>query len=181
MPSSGIDFHAMDEERELRIGKVVKSHGIRGEVVVDLSTDEPDLRFAPGTTVNGVQGQKQVSLEVEKTRPHQGRLLVNFAGIHDRTTADTLRGMNFYAPPLESSTDEEGFYDHELEGLRVKLEGQDIGVVSGVSHGPAGEILEVSLDSEKQVLIPFVHAIVPEVDVEQGFLLITPPEGLLDL
>ncbi|BAU96385.1 16S rRNA-processing protein RimM [Corynebacterium suranareeae] len=171
----------MSTEQELQIGKVVKSHGIRGEVVVELSTDDPEIRFAVGEVLKGKQSGKEHALTIDSARAHQGRLLVKFAKVPDRTAADSLRGTRFFAAPLEADDDDEGFYDHELEGLRIIHNGEDIGEVTGVMHGPAGEILEVTLDSGKDVLIPFVHAIVPEVDLEEGTATITPPEGLLDL
>lgn len=163
------------------IGRVIKSHGIRGEVVVDATTDEPEIRFAVGEVLDGRQGGKRHELTVAAARPHQGRLLVKFEEVPDRTTADSLRGVQFFAAPLERDEDDDGFYDHELEGLRVLHDGEDIGEVTGVMHGPAGEILEVELTGGKEVLIPFVHAIVPEVDLEAGTCTITPPEGLLEL
>lgn len=174
-----------DNELSLQIGRVVKSHGIRGEVVIELSTDEPEIRFAPGEVLTGRQAGREHRLSIDTARAHQGRLLVKFAEIPDRTTADSLRGTRFFAAPLDIEEDEEGFYDHELEGLRIIHGGVDIGEVTGVMHGPAGEILEVTLSGDgeagREVLIPFVHAIVPEVDLEAGTATITPPEGLLEL
>lgn len=166
---------------ELMIGRVVKSHGIRGEVTVEVTTDEPEIRYAIGEVLQGRQGKKEHSLTVQAARVHQGRLLVKFEEVADRNVADSLRGTKFFAAPLESADDEEGFYDHELTGLKVIHEGAEIGEVTGVMHGPAGEILEVRLNDAREVLIPFVHAIVPEVDLDAGTCTITPPEGLLEL
>ncbi|AHI23091.1 ribosome maturation factor RimM [Corynebacterium vitaeruminis] len=166
---------------ELMIGRVVKSHGIRGEVAVEVTTDEPEIRFAVGEVLHGTQGKKEHELTIATVRAHQGRLLVKFEEIPDRTAADSLRGTRFFAPPLENDEDEEGFYDYELEGLGVLLDGARIGEVTGVMHGPAGEILEVTLDGGKEALVPFVHDIVPEVDLEAGTCTITPPDGLLEL
>lgn len=166
---------------ELMIGRVVKSHGIRGEVVVELTTDEPEIRFALGEVLHGKQGKKEHELTIKSTRMHQGRMLIKFEEIPDRTQADSLRGTKFWAAPLENDEGEEGFYDHELEGLKIIHNGEEVGVVTGVMHGPAGEILEVALNDKKEALIPFVHAIVPEVDLDAGTATITPPEGLLDL
>lgn len=163
------------------IGRVVKSHGIRGEVVVELTTDEPEIRFALGEVLHGKQGKKEHELTIKSTRMHQGRMLIKFEEIPDRTQADSLRGTKFWAAPLENDEGEEGFYDHELEGLKIIHNGEEVGVVTGVMHGPAGEILEVLLNDKKEALIPFVHAIVPEVDLDAGTATITPPEGLLDL
>ncbi|MBP3087870.1 ribosome maturation factor RimM [Corynebacterium sp. sy017] len=171
---------------ELMIGKVIKSHGIKGEVSVEVLTDEPDIRFAKGAVLNGRQGRKEHSLTIQTRRMHQGRMLIKFAEVPDRTVADTLRGTQFWAPPLDKEDDDDSFYDHELIGLRIIHDEADIGVVTGVIHGAASNLLEVRLEAteqqqEKDVLIPFVHAIVPEVDVESGTCTITPPDGLLEL
>ncbi|WP_156192637.1 ribosome maturation factor RimM [Corynebacterium kalinowskii] len=160
---------------ELMIGRVVKSHGIKGEVVVESTTDEPDIRFALGEVLHGKQSKKEHELTIDAVRVHQGRLLIKFEEIPDRTAADSLRGTQFFAAPLEDD-DDEGFYDHELIGLKVMHNGKEIGEITGVSHGPAQSLLEMG-----DKLIPFVEAIVPEIDVEEGTVAITPPEGLLDL
>ncbi|WP_018023776.1 ribosome maturation factor RimM [Corynebacterium ulceribovis] len=169
---------------ELRIGHVVKSHGIKGEVVVEVTTDEPEVRFAVGEVLTGRQGRKEHELTIDTARVHQGRLLIKFKEVPDRTAADSLRGTKFIAAPLIDE-DDDGFYDHELEGLRVLHDGTDIGVVTGVMHVPGRQILEVELDggdnSGKEALIPFVHDIVPEVDLDAGCVVITPPDGLLEL
>lgn len=157
------------------IGRVVKSHGIKGEVVVESTTDEPDIRFALGEVLHGKQSKKEHELTIDAVRVHQGRLLIKFEEIPDRTAADSLRGTQFFAAPLEDD-DDEGFYDHELIGLKVMHNGKEIGEITGVSHGPAQSLLEMG-----DKLIPFVEAIVPEIDVEEGTVTITPPEGLLDL
>ncbi|WP_454939784.1 ribosome maturation factor RimM [Corynebacterium matruchotii] len=166
---------------ELMIGRVIKAHGIRGEVVVDPTTDEPDIRYAPGTVLYGKQGKREHTLTVAHARPHQGRLLVTFDEVPDRTAAESLRGTQFWAEQLDIDDDEEGFYDHDLTGLRVIHEGVEIGTVTGVMSGPAGTILEVELAGGKQALVPFVFDIVPEVDLEAGTCTITPPDGLLDI
>lgn len=165
---------------ELLIGRVIKSHGIKGELVVEPTTDEPEIRYAVGEVLHGTQGKKEHTLTVKSVRVHKGRLLIFFEEIQDRTTADTLRGTQFFAPPLDDP-DDDGFYDHELEGLRVIHNGADIGEVTGVTHGPAQSLLELTLDGGKEVLVPFVEEIVPDIDLEAGTCTITPPEGLLDL
>lgn len=166
---------------ELMIGRVVKSHGIKGEVAVEIHTDEPDVRYGVGEVLAGRQGNKEHRLTVAGARTHQGRLLVKFEEVPDRTAADTLRGTKFFAAPLTSEDDDDGYYDHELEGLKVIHDGREIGEVTGVMHGPGGEILEMALGDGKDVMVPFVHEIVPEVDLEAGTCTITPPEGLLEL
>lgn len=165
---------------QLNIGKVVKSHGIKGEVAVDIATDDPDIHFAVGETLTGKQAGKEIELTVKTMRPHQKRLLVSFEEIPDRTAADSLRGMKFFAEPLEHDAEEDGYYDHELIGLEVRMDKKPIGKVTGVMDTPNRKILEVDYQG-REVLIPFVMDIVPEVDLDEGYLTITPPEGLLDV
>lgn len=165
---------------ELQIGRVVKSHGIKGEVVVDLTTDEPEVRFAVGEVLRGTQAGKEHEITVEAARPHKGRLLVKFREIPDRTEAESLRGTVFFAAPLESDEDDDSFYDHELIGLRMLRDGTEVGTVTGVMHTPGRQILEVDVDG-REVLVPFVYDIVPEVDLEVGTCTVTPPEGLFDM
>lgn len=165
---------------ELLIGKVVKSHGVRGEVAVEVLTDEPEIRYAVGEVLHGKQAGKERDLTIKTVRPHQQRLLISFEEVPDRTAADCLRGMQFFATPLERGEDSEEFYDHELIGLKVLLDGLSVGSVTGVMDTPNRKILEVEYHG-REVLIPFVMDIVPEVDLEEGYLEITPPEGLLDL
>ncbi|MCT1451408.1 ribosome maturation factor RimM [Corynebacterium sp. p3-SID1145] len=165
---------------EMLIGRVVKSHGIKGEVAVDLLTDEAEARFSVGEVLHGRQAGKEQDLTIKTVRPHQKRLLVSFEEIPDRTAADSVRGMKFYAAPLERDEDSDEYYDHELIGLRVLQGGEEIGTVTGVMSTPGRKILEVDYNG-KEVLVPFVMDIVPEIDLDEGYLVITPPEGLLEL
>jgi len=186
-------------ENDVQIGRVIKPHGVRGEIVVDPTTDDPTGRFAVGEVLTGRQTGKTLTLTVTAVRPHQGRLLVTFEEIPGRTEAESLRGVRFFAPPVVDE-DEDAYYDHELVGLRVlnvgdvteeeaharayegaQPEPEDIGEIIGVVRGPAQRLLEVALDNGGQALVPFVHAIVPIVDVDNEAIVITPPEGLLDL
>ncbi|WP_291313081.1 ribosome maturation factor RimM [Corynebacterium sp. UBA2622] len=165
---------------ELLIGRVVKSHGIKGEVAVEVLTDEPGLRFAVGEVLHGRQAGRERELTITSVRPHQKRLLVTFEEIPDRTQADSLRGMKFFAEPLERDEDSGEYYDHELIGLRVILDGSEVGEVTGIMDTPNRKILEIAYEG-REVLVPFVMEFVPEVDLPGGTLTITPPEGLLDV
>ena len=165
---------------ELLIGRIIKSHGIKGEVSVEVTTDSPEERFYPGAKLAGKQGTKTHELTVSTVRAHKGRLLLTFEEIADRTAADSLRGVKFFAEPLEDE-DDDGFYDHELEGLSLVLDGEVIGEVTGITHGAVQSLLEAKLSSGKEALIPFVEEIVPDINLEAGTCTITPPEGLLDL
>ncbi|WP_433525649.1 ribosome maturation factor RimM [Nocardia pseudovaccinii] len=171
---------------ELVVGRVAKSHGVRGELVVEVRTDDPDARFAPGVRLRGRAARSEEVREftVESAREHSGRLLVQLVGISDRTAADALRGTLFIVDSAElpQSEDPDEFYDHELEGLTVQLtDGTVVGKVTEVLHSAAGELLSVrAADDGREILIPFVTAIVPTVSLADQLVVIDPPEGLLD-
>jgi 16S rRNA processing protein RimM len=175
---------------ELTVGRVVKAHGIGGEVVVEIRTDDPAARFAPGNALRAKPSRGRRDLEgqernyvVESAREHGGRLLVRLAGVDDRDAADALRGSLFVVdsddlPPIDEP---DTYYDHQLEGLRVRTTtGEDVGVVAEVLHTAAGELLAVRRESG-EVLVPFVGAIVTSVSLDDRIVEIDPPEGLLDL
>ena len=132
---------------ELVVGRVVKAHGVTGEVVVDVRTDDPDGRFAPGKTLRGraSRGGSERDYTIESVREHAGRLLLRLAGVVGRDAAEALRGTLFLVdsddlPPI-NETDE--FYDHQLEGLRVRIvTGEDVGTITEVLHTAAGELLQ---------------------------------------
>jgi 16S rRNA processing protein RimM len=171
---------------ELVVGRVVKAHGITGELVVDVRTDAPDGRFAEGNRLrlklSRAAGVRDVV--VESARPHGGRMLVRLIGVVDRDTAEGLRGGLFVVdsadlPPID---DPDEFYDHQLEGLQVRtLDGQDVGRVAEVLHTAAGELLSVRTAEGREVLVPLVSAIVTSVSLTDGVIEISPPEGLLEL
>ncbi|MFE2996384.1 ribosome maturation factor RimM [Nocardia sp. NPDC059246] len=175
---------------ELVVGRVAKSHGVRGELVVEVRTDEPELRFAPGRVLKGKlpRAKQTQEFEVESVREHSGRLLLRLDGVADRTAADALRGMLFVvdSADLPPSEDPDEYYDHELEGLRVELgDGTQVGTVNEVLHSAAGELLSIKAGDAfppagREILVPFVLAMVPTVSVADGLIVIDPPEGLLD-
>jgi 16S rRNA processing protein RimM len=172
---------------DLVVGRVVKAHGIGGEVVVDVRTDDPYERFAPGSILRArARDKTERRLVVDSMREHSGRLLVRLEGVASRDAADALRGSLFVVdvadlPPIE---DPDEFYDHQLEGLRVRTTaGLDVGTVAEVLHTAAGEILAVrpTEGDGPEILVPFVGAIVTTVSLEDGVVEIDPPDGLLDL
>lgn len=171
---------------ELVVGRVIKPHGVTGELVVDVRTDEPQERFAIGNrlALRPSRGGPSRDVEVESSRPHGARLLVRLVGVEDRDAADDLRGNLFVVdsaelPPLD---DPDEFYDHELEGLAVRTaDGDPVGEVVEVLHTAAGELLSVQTPDGREVLVPFVSAIVTSVSREAGVVTIDPPEGLLDV
>jgi 16S rRNA processing protein RimM len=176
---------------ELVVGRVVKAHGISGELVVDVRTDDPQGRFFAGNRLR-LRGSRtgsnpstrEVDVEVESARPHGARMLVRLAGVIDRDGADTLRGNLFIVdsadlPPID---DPDEFYDHQLEGLAVRtIDNVHLGVVAEVLHTAGGELLSVRTAANTEVLVPFVTAIVTSVSLASGVIEIDPPDGLLDL
>ncbi|MGV9672387.1 ribosome maturation factor RimM [Gordonia sp. NPDC003504] len=168
---------------ELVVGRVIKSHGIRGEVVVDVRTDEPEQRFATGATLVGrlPRGGGERDFTVTAAREHSGRLLLSLAEVGTRADADELRGTLFLidSSQVDSGDDPDAFYDHELEGLPVTtLEGVVVGVLSSVLHLPANDVLAVRAPDGREILIPFVREIVPVVG--RDGVVVDPPIGLLD-
>jgi 16S rRNA processing protein RimM len=171
---------------DLVVGRVAKAHGIAGEVVVEVRTDDPDARFAAGSSLRGrpSRGGPESRYVVESVRDHGGRLLVRLDGVADRNAAESLKGTVFVVdsqdlPPIE---DPDEFYDHQLEGLEVvTTTGTVVGSVAEVLHTAAGELLSVRTAEEGEVLVPFVSAIVTSVSLADRTIEIDPPEGLLDL
>ena len=175
---------------ELLVGRVVKAHGITGELVVEVHTDDPADRFAPGITLRAKPSRGrgvEHDYVVATAREHGGRLLVRLDGVDDRDSADALRGSLFVVdsddlPPIDEP---DTYYDHQLEGLAVRTtSGQDLGVIAEVLHTAAGELLAVHRrdgDETREVLVPFVNAIVTSVSLDDRMVEIDPPEGLLDL
>jgi 16S rRNA processing protein RimM len=169
---------------QLVVGRVGRPHGLRGEVTVEVRTDDPDLRFAAGESL-ATDPAERGPLTVAGSRWHSGRLLVRFAGHEDRDAAEALRDtvLAIDSGQLERLEDPEQFYDHELIGLRVLTAGgEDVGTVSDVlHHGQDLLVVEgAGARAGAEILVPFVAAIVPEVDVTGGKLVIDPPAGLLD-
>jgi 16S rRNA processing protein RimM len=167
------------------VGRIGRPHGVRGEVVVGVRTDEPDLRFAVGAVLGAgpaPDGDPPSALSVAAARWHSGQLLVAFAGVTDRTAAGELTGswLTIDSSQLPATQDPDEFRDHELIGLSVRTSaGQAVGVVTDVLHY-GQDLLVVRRPEGGESLVPFVKALVPEVDLAGGVLVIDPPPGLLD-
>jgi 16S rRNA processing protein RimM len=184
---------------QIAVGQVVRAHGIRGEVLVAVRTDEPGARFAPGSVLPA-EPPERGPLTVAAARWHSGRLIVAFEGVGDRTAAEGLRGtlLILDSAQITPLSDPDEFYDHELIGLGViTAAGDPVGVVADVLHHgqdllvvrregapgqvTAGQVAPGSRGGEAaEALVPFVSAIVTDVDVAAGRLVIDPPPGLLD-
>lgn len=171
---------------QLRVGRLVKAHGLKGAIKLELYTDDPDGRFVPGATF---------TLQVPESSPWHGKPLTVrefrwmnshpvafFDGVEDRSTAEELIRAILWidedaaATPAES----DAWYDHQLVGLDVVRDGEVVGRVIRVDHFPAQDLLIVRVAGDREVLVPFVTAIVPEVDLTAGRVVVTPPAGLFE-
>jgi 16S rRNA processing protein RimM len=171
------------EALRLVVGRIGRAHGIRGQATVEVRTDDPELRFAPGATLL-TEPAERGPLVVTDSRFHSGTLLLSFEGVADRNAVEALRNtiLVVEADPDEVPADPEEFYDHQLLGLAVVAEdGTRIGEIADVLHLPGQDALAVKRPDAAEVLIPFIKQFVPVVDVRGGRVVVTPPEGLLDL
>ncbi len=175
---------------ELVVGRIGKPHGLRGEVSVVVRTDEPDDRFAEGAVLHagppraGGEGADPVPevLTVTGRRWHQGRLLVTFAEVPDRNAAEAARGtvLHVRLPPDASPEDPDEFYAHQLVGLEVHDEqGVRLGEVVRLVPGAAQDLLAVRTEDGREALVPFVAALVPEVDLAGGRIVVADRPGLV--
>ena len=163
---------------ELSVARVGKAHGLRGEVALDLRTDDPEERLAVGERLE-TRPADAGPLTVATVRVHQGRWLVGFEGVRDRTGAEALRGVELVVE-AEASDEEDAWYPHELAGLRAEgTDGRVLGRVEGLEHLPAHDVLVLREPDGARTLVPFVRQIVPVVDVASGRVVLDPPGGLL--
>lgn len=169
----------MGDTVEVIVGIVGRAHGIKGEVGIDLRTDEPERRFTPGTVLRSEGGGE--SLTVESARDHSGRLLVRFRECPDRTAVERIRGTVLVIDVVEDErpADDEEYYDRQLVDLRVlDAGGAEVGRIAHVVHLPEQDLLEVRTPAGVR-LVPFVRALVPEVDLAAGIVRLAEIPGLL--
>ena len=166
---------------QLQVARIGKPHGIRGEVTVQVLTDAPEDRFVPGTDFV-VEPASAGPLTVESARWNKDILLLGFEGIETRNQAETLRGAKLFIETEElDEDDDEGWYEHELVGLEARVGSQVVGRVAALHTMPVQDLLVIEGADGKEILVPFVEQIVPEVNVAGGFILLTPPDGLFDI
>jgi 16S rRNA processing protein RimM len=166
---------------QLQVARIGKPHGIRGEVTVQVLTDAPEDRFVPGTEFV-VEPATAGPLTVSSARWNKDILLLGFEEVADRNTAETLRGAKLFIETEElDEDDDEGWYEHELVGLEARVGTQVVGKVTALNTMPVQDLLLVTTPEGAEILVPFVEQIVPEVNIEEGFILLTPPDGLFEL
>jgi len=169
------------------VGRIGRPHGVRGLATVEVRTDDPDLRFAPGQVLL-TDPPARGPLTVVDSRWHSGTLLLQLAGpagevYAARETVEELRGTELLVAvaDLPVIEDPDSFYDHQLVGLVARLpDGTALGEVAAVRH-EAQDLLVLRRPDGGEALVPFVAALVPTVDLDGRFLVVDPPEGLLDL
>ncbi|GAB3445135.1 ribosome maturation factor RimM [Phycicoccus ginsengisoli] len=176
----------------LLVARIGKPHGLHGESTVQLHTDDPERRFVEGTAflteaAPGTGVPRRLTLRSH--RVHRGIWLLGFEEIPDRTGAESLRGTRLYLAaedlaeePVAGDEEQDAWYEEDLVGLEaVGTDGTVLGRVSGLETGTVQDLLVVELAGGGEALVPFVEAIVPEVDVEGGRVVLDPPPGLLEL
>ncbi|MBD1537184.1 ribosome maturation factor RimM [Arthrobacter sp. S13_S34] len=166
---------------QLQVARIGKPHGIRGEVTVQVLTDAPGDRFVPGTEFV-VEPASAGPLTVNSARWNKDILLLGFDEIRTRNEAETLRGAKLFIETEQlDEDDDEGWYEHELVGLEARIGPRVVGKVTALNTMPVQDLLMVTTPEGKEILVPFVEQIVPEVNVDGGFILLTPPDGLFEL
>ncbi|TAM71272.1 MAG: ribosome maturation factor RimM [Microbacteriaceae bacterium] len=173
------------QRTQLRVGRLTKAHGLKGALKLELYTDDPEHRFVPGAvfSVQVPSGSKWhgKSLELVELRWYNSQPVGFFVGVCDRSEAETLAKAILWVDQdsAELPQEEDAWYDHQLVGLAVVRDAVTIGTVSRVDHLPAQDLLAIKTDAG-EVLVPFVKAIVPSVDIAAGTVTVTPPPGLFE-
>ncbi|MEU6011613.1 ribosome maturation factor RimM [Streptomyces sp. NPDC047453] len=167
---------------QLVVARIGRAHGIKGEVTVEVRTDEPELRLAPGAVL-ATDPASAGPLTIATGRVHSGRLLLRFEGVRDRNAAEALRNILLIAEidPEELPEGEDEYYDHQLMDLDVvTVDGKEVGRITEISHLPSQDLLIVERPDGTEVMIPFVGEIVTEIDLEEQRAVVDPPPGLID-
>jgi len=163
------------------VARIGKAHGLRGEVTVQVHTDAPE-RFEPGVAFH-TEPAAAGPLTLRSVRDHNGILLLAFEQATNRTAAEALRGTRLLLDPdVVQESEEDTWYAADLVGLRaVSPAGAELGTVTALESRPAQDLLVLRLADGREGYVPFVRAIVPEVDVAGGRVVIDAPDGLFDL
>ncbi|MER6157509.1 ribosome maturation factor RimM [Streptomyces sp. NPDC001868] len=167
---------------QLVVARIGRAHGIKGEVTVEVRTDEPELRLGPGAVLL-TDPASTGPLTIETGRVHSGRLLLRFEGVRDRNAAEALRNTLLIAEvdPEELPEEEDEYYDHQLMDLDVVTkDGVEVGRITEISHLPSQDLFIVERPDGSEVMIPFVESIVTEIDLAEQRAIIDPPPGLID-
>ena len=172
---------------QLRVGRLVKAHGLKGALKLELYTDDPARRFVPGAAftlqVPEASPWHGKTITVREHRVMNGSSVVFFEGVEDRNAAEELVKAILWIDQDEAEEPEDdAWYDHQLTGLDVVRDDVVVGRVIRVEHLPAQDLLIVrpASGSGSEIMVPFVSAIVPTVDIAAGRIIVTPPAGLFE-
>lgn len=176
---------AQRPESGLRVGRLLKAHGLKGAIKVEMYTDDPGARFFPGATytlqVPAESDWLGKTLTLAELKWYNGQPVAFFEGVTDRNVAESLIKAILWVDDADDSrpAEDDAWYDHQLVGLAVRRDGVTVGSVSRVDHMPAQDLLIVDT-GDGEVMVPFVKAIVSAVDIDAGTMDITPPLGLFE-
>ncbi|MDD7943620.1 ribosome maturation factor RimM [Microbacterium sp. NE2HP2] len=171
---------------QLRVGRLVKAHGLKGALKLELYTDDPDGRFVPGATftlqVPEASPWHGKSVTVREFRWMNSHPVLFLEDVNDRDAAESLvKAILWVDQDGDATAEDDAWFDHQLVGLDVVRDGERVGRIARVDHLPAQDLLIVQRDGDDtEILVPFVKAIVPEVDVAGGRVIVTPPAGLFE-
>ncbi|WP_022662290.1 ribosome maturation factor RimM [Paucidesulfovibrio longus] len=176
------DPTAADRELVL-VGKVIKPHGIRGEICVESYADSPALFFGLDAVLLGTGRGKPTRFEIRAVREHKDRLLLTFAGVADRNRAEELRGRDVYVREGElPELDDDEYYLRDLLGMDVLLEdGSRLGVLENFLETSGQIVWSIRHDSGKEILLPAVREFLVDLDEDAGVVTVAPPEGLVEM
>ena len=170
------------ERNQLRVGRLLKAHGLKGALKLELYTDNPERRFVPGAEftlqVPEASTWHGKTLTVREYRVMNGSSVVFFDGVDDRNAAETLVRAILWIDQ-DDEPEDDAWYDHQLVGLDVVRDDVVVGRLARVEHMPAQDLLVVAT-GDSEVMVPFVQAFVPTVDPAAGRIVITPPAGLFE-
>lgn len=177
--------NAKRPESGLRVGRLLKAHGLKGAIKVEMYTDDPAARFVPGSVYTlQVPDESEwfgKTLTLIELKWYNDSPVAFFEGITDRNASESLIKAILW---IDEDTDsrpaeEDAWYDHQLIGLTVRRDGVAVGTIARVDHMPAQDLLIVDT-ANGEVMIPFVKAIVSHVDIAAGTMEVTPPIGLFE-
>lgn len=170
-------------KNQLRVGRLVKAHGLKGGLKLELYTDNPAGRFVPGSAftlqVPEASPWHGKDISVREYRVMNGSPVVFFDDVDDREAAESLVKAILWIDHDADEVEDDAWFDHQLVGLDVVRDDAVVGRVVRVEHFPAQDLLIVK-SGDREIMVPFVSAIVPSVEVSAGRVIVTPPPGLFE-
>ncbi|PRB11000.1 ribosome maturation factor RimM [Microbacterium sp. MYb72] len=170
-------------KNQLRVGRLVKAHGLKGALKLELYTDNPERRFVTGAEftlqVPEASPWHGKTVTVREYRVMNGNPVVFLDDVEDRSAAEGLVRAILWIDQDTTEVEENAWFDQQLVGLDVVRDDVVVGKVARIEHFPAQDLLIVKA-GDQEIMVPFVEAIVPTVDVAAGKVIVTPPAGLFE-